>query len=181
MFAQRAPGREELADDLSQRTWLAVWQALRDGKYDPGKSAITTFIYAVGYKVWLQHLRQLGRDHEHAADAEALEAMGPRTGDDAASAAGLSEVLDALRQCLHGGEAAGGLTAEERHIVTEASSGVGDRELAKRLGVAPSTLNVRKQAALAKIRRFLAQRGHRTDSAEQPGGPGERQEGPRRG
>jgi len=47
----RTGGRSELADDFSQKTWVAVWQALIAGKYEPDRAAISTFVYAVGYRV----------------------------------------------------------------------------------------------------------------------------------
>src|SRR5947207_2359154 len=65
LFMDRTGGRSELADDFSQKTWVAVWQALIAGKYDPGRAAISTFIYAVGYRVWLQHMRTAGRASAH--------------------------------------------------------------------------------------------------------------------
>ena len=55
----------------------------------------------------------------------------------------------------------------------EAARGESDRALAKRLGVAPSTLNVRKRGALEKLRRFLASRGHRAETGERTGDAGE--------
>jgi RNA polymerase sigma factor (sigma-70 family) len=172
LFLQRSGGREDLADDLSQRTWTAVWKAIREGKYHREKSAISTFIYAVGFKMWLQHLRQSGRTSEASVDAEVLDGMGSSSGPEPEVASDLADALQCLRDCLRGG-GAGSLNEDERHIVTLAASGVPDRELARRLGIAPSTLNVRKQAAFAKIRRFLAVRGHRGDSGEQRGGGSE--------
>jgi RNA polymerase sigma factor (sigma-70 family) len=165
LFLQRAGGKDDLADDLSQRTWLAVWRAIREGKYQREKSAMTTFVYAVGFKVWLQHLRQSGRAHQKPMEAEALESLGVDTTHQPDSASDMADLLQTLRACLNGIEA-GSLSEDERQIVTAAASGVPDRELARRLGIAPSTLNVRKQAAFAKIRRYLAARGHRGDSAE---------------
>src|SRR4051794_23321638 len=38
LFLERTGGRSELADDFSQKTWVAVWQALTAGKYDPARA-----------------------------------------------------------------------------------------------------------------------------------------------
>jgi RNA polymerase sigma factor (sigma-70 family) len=165
LFLQRAAGKDDLADDLCQRTWLAVWRAISEGKYHREKSAMTTFVYAVGFKVWLQHLRQAGRSQQAHVESEVIEALGVDRAREPEAAADLSDLLDALRTCL-AGKGLGALSEDERHIVTAAASGVPDRELARRLSIAPSTLNVRKQAAFAKIRRYLAARGHRSESAE---------------
>lgn len=173
LFLQRNGHREDLAEDLCQRTWMAVWQAFRDRKYDRDKSAVTTFVYAVGFKVWLQHLRRAGRSAEAATEAEALEALGPTQDLEPSSASHAAEAIEVMRACLRG-EGPGSLDEHERFIVTEAAAGVPDRELASRLGIAPSTLNVRKQAALSKVRRYLAQRGFRTeDSGDRGAGSGE--------
>lgn len=173
LFLQRSGARDDVADDLLQGTWLAVWKALREGKYDANKSAFTTFLYAVGFKMWLQHLRRVGRSQEASIESEAVDAFGAMSGPAPESASNLADMLSVLRACLRG-EGDGALDEQERAIVTAAASGVPDRELAKRLGVAPSTLNVRKQAALGKVRRYLAIRGFREiDSPERPARAGE--------
>lgn len=166
-FMDRAGGRTDLADDLSQRTWMAVWKAMQAGKYHPERAAISTFVYAVGVKVWLQHLRKnkrpMGELPEAVADAVREDA-------DPSQVLRLAELLDAVREGMRA-SAEGPLSEEERWIVQEAARGESDRTLAKRLGVAPSTLNVRKRGALEKLRRFLAGRGHRAggDSGERGG------------
>ncbi len=165
LFMERVNRRSELADDLSQRTWLATWEALQKGRYDPAKSAITTFVYAVGYKLYLQHLRSAGRSEVLAPDA--FERAGASS-DDPASVGAAAELIDAVRTCLKDHDDNPVLTEEERGLVRASASGASDRDLAKQLRIAASTLNARKQAAFEKIRRFLAQRGHRPSSPERP-------------
>ncbi len=165
---RRAPGRDDLAADLAQRTWVAVWEALRQARYDPNRAAISTFVYAVASKMWLQHLRTSRRAGPAAGlsdDDEGLiaDAAGP------ADAMDLAEVLDAVRACLRADASADGLSQEESVIVCAAASGESDRALAKRLGLAPSTINARKRAAYDKVRRYLARRGHRPESSERHG------------
>jgi RNA polymerase sigma factor (sigma-70 family) len=165
-FLERAGGRADLADDLSQRTWIAVWRAFQGGKYHPERAAISTFVYAVGVKIWLQHLRAnrrpIGQLPATLADAAGEDA-------DPSLVLKLAELLDSLREGLKPGNA-GPLSEEERWIVQEAARGESDRTLAKRLGVAPSTLNVRKRGALDKLRRFLSSRGHRAETGERDDG-----------
>ncbi len=163
LFLERASGRVELADDLSQRTWLASWDSLQKGRYDPARSAITTFIYAVAYKMWLQWLRTASRPEKLMPDV--FEGATP----DASSPdfeAAASELLTAVRRCLREQGEDAVLTDEERGIMRATASGASDREIAKDLKVAASTLNARKQAAFEKIRRFLAGLGHRRESTE---------------
>src|SRR5262249_24100157 len=103
MLQGRTSGRADLAEELAQRTWVGVWEALIAGKYDPAKSAITTFVYAVSHKVWLQHLRTASRQ---AAPTEATAEItaGRGGGDVPSDAAGLSELLSAVRECMDGAE-----------------------------------------------------------------------------
>src|SRR5207249_225931 len=54
LLLARVGNRPELADELAQRTWVAAWEALRAGRYDPSRAEFSTFIYAVAYKTWLR-------------------------------------------------------------------------------------------------------------------------------
>gem|GEM_PF-2531768 len=171
LFMDRTGRRAELADDFCQKTWVAVWQALQAGKYDPERAAISTFVYAVGYRVWLQHMRSTGRANAHL-DAAAPGMAGLGLAEDPAAQTKLAELIQCVRNCLKDGENPAGLEDEERWILTASSTGVTDRELAARLGVAASTANTRKKAAYDKLRRYLEKLGHRAESAGQmfPGG-----------
>lgn len=67
----------------------------------------------------------------------------------------------AVRAATGGAAGGAGLSEEERSIVRMTAAGMSDRTVASRLGLAPSTVNVKKRGAFEKIRRFLASRGHR--------------------
>lgn len=170
VLLNRTGGRGDLTEELSQRTWVVLWEAISTGKYDPTRSAITTFLYAVSQKVWLQHLRSASRRptaSEDAAAGVAAEAIA------AGDAAGLAELLGAVRECMDGAERGipGSLTPEERALMRAVAAGHSDRSLARMLGLAPSTVNVRKRSVFDKVRRFLAVRGHR--GSERTPGDGE--------
>lgn len=166
LFLKRTAGREEIADDLCQRTWAACWRALALGKYDPRRSAFSTYLYAIGSRVWLEHLRQSGRA-EPVSELTSYEA--DLAGEDPAAQARLAEVIHLVRESLAGRE--GDLPEEDRWILREVGAGATDRDLARRIGVAPSTINARKRQALERLRRLLASRGVRGDSPEQGRGP----------
>ncbi len=171
LFLKRCGGDQDLSEDLAQRTWTLVWNAVRMGRYDPGKATLSTFVYAVGNNVWLQHLRRAGKAGRVAAlSEEAGEALP----DDSVRAE--SELIQAVRAAMSGEQGAG-LSEQERAIVRWAGEGLSDRDLAERLGLAPSTANVKKRAAFEKIKRFLASKGfrglHESHGPESPGdGPG---------
>jgi RNA polymerase sigma factor (sigma-70 family) len=168
LFLARTGGRVEPAEDLSQRTWMACWRSLQAGRYDPSRAAFSTFLYAIGTNIWREHLRRHGR----APDIESHEDLSFIVGgDDPSAAQRLAELLEDLRACLRGeGES---LSPEDRWILRAVSSGASDREMARDLGVAPSTMNARKRAALDRLRRWLAVRGHRAEPSERPGAQGQ--------
>jgi RNA polymerase sigma factor (sigma-70 family) len=168
ILLERTGGRAEVAEELAQRTWVVVWEAIRGGKYDPSRSAITTYLYAVSHKVWLQYVRSTARGPISSGETDS----GATAGEEPVSVAGMAELLQAVRECMEGA-GADALTPDERALARAVASGHSDRSLAKMLGLAPSTTNVRKRAVFEKIRRFLAVRGHRGSASERDGANGE--------
>lgn len=163
-FGRRGLRRAEQLDDLSQQTWSQVWQSIVGGRYDPGIASISTFVYAVAHHVWLAHCRQQG-----ASPSASPAAAGQRTtGDDGlVVVAAHAELLEALRECLMRTRGAGALSEEERCVVLGIADGATERELAQRLGLAPSTINARKKMAYERIRACLEAKGFSDDAVEQ--------------
>lgn len=170
---------DHITAELVQRTWAAVWDACQAGRYDPNRSAITTFVYAVATNITLQHLRDHMRQQERT---EALRNLDPRPGGiDPADTARMAEALHAIRSVLAGdtpqpprgknteppGEPLNDpLSDQERWLLRAAADGLSDRELAQRLRVSPSTAHTARKQALVKLKRILAMLGIRADSAE---------------
>lgn len=166
MLAQRLPnGADAEIDDLSQRVWIAIWQALRSGAYQPERAAFTTFAYAVAYRTFLYHARQNAIHRSRVADFDIGDAAAGPQGQSPESAQHLAALLETLRGVLRG-ESAESLSSDDRAMLRAIAEGESDRSLAARLGLSPSTANARKQAALGKVRRLLARLGFSTDSAE---------------
>ncbi len=180
VILRRAGGGDP--DDLLQVSRIALWKALTGGQYDPAKSSIITYSYAITLRTCLQDAR--GRSRRTAAEGrmgEERRALG-EAGLDPADVAGVGELLEAVRGALDGeaggpdGRCDAGLDEGERWILRSSAQGRSDRDLASAMGVAVSTLNVRKKTALAKLRRWLSQRGFRG-----PGEAGEESERPAEG
>lgn len=160
-FLERAPRRPELAEELAQRTWTGVWESLRAGRYDPTRSAFSTYCYAVASNIWLQHLRaQPGPRSPLDADVAFT------IGDDPARLADAAEILDAVRTLLTTPHP--DLPETDRWIIRLSATGHPDRDIAAKLGIAASTLNERKKQAYASLKRILNTKGFRT-SAPPPG------------
>lgn len=158
-FLKRTAGRLELADELSQKTWVLVWRALRDGRYDPGRAAISTFVYAVGQNVWLQHRRSSAAGPMSGGDFEDFSGLVKATEDDPAGELAAAELLDSLREAIGSSKHEHALTSAEREVVRGLEAGHSERGLADRLGVAASTVHARKLSAFGKLRRYLVRRG----------------------
>jgi RNA polymerase sigma-70 factor (ECF subfamily) len=165
-FTKRGASHAADAEELAQRAWMGVWSALSAGRYDPERAAISTFIYAVASKTWLQHLRQqggFGSDNAGLDESmEELAADAEGTIDEVAAA----EQLEAVRKFLRERGNDEALSDDEHQIIVAAAGGASDRELAARFSLAPSTVNAKKQAGWGKVRRFLARLGHRPEQAE---------------
>lgn len=170
LFLKRLGARADLADDLAQRAFLAAWTAISSGRYDPTRSAASTFIYAISLKIWLQHLRAEGRRSRREGPDEAALAAAAG-GDEVDQGPAMAELLQVVRDSLSGAHE--DLTSQERQILRCVAEGDSDRALAKRLGLAPSTANAKKNAAFEKLRRILGARGFRADSGEQTDSDGE--------
>lgn len=172
LLLKRSAGREDLVDELCQKTWTSVWKAFTEGKYDPERSAITTFVYAVGNNAWLTHLRSFARDQGYIDGAPAMLgadhldssplASGSEAADDACI---LAETIECVRSMLREG-GPGGMSEHERAVVRAIAAGESDRALARRLGLSSSTVNIRKHAGYAKIRDYLRARGLAADDWE---------------
>lgn len=172
LLLKRSAGREDLVDELCQKTWTSVWKAFTEGKYDPERSAITTFVYAVGNNAWLTHLRSFARDQGYINGAPAMlgadhidsspHAAGGASADDAHM---LAETIEHVRALLREG-GPGGMNENERAVVRAIAAGESDRALARRLGLSSSTVNIRKHAGYAKIRDYLRAHGLAADDWE---------------
>lgn len=162
----------ELAEELAQKAWAGVWEAVLANRYDPQKSAISTFVYAVAHHAWLKHLRSK-RTSTNSASTLADDFV-PSSHPLAHDSITLSETLEAIRQAVAG--EAGDLTEHERWVLRHTRDGLTDRALATRLGVSPSTAHQTRKAAMSKLRRFLGRLGL-ADSPEETD-PGERTQPP---
>lgn len=172
-FQRRVRGQPDLVEELSQTTWVEVWRALHAGRYDPGRARISTFIYAVGYKMLLRHFRAAQRGPggaQSVMDRDFVPTATAAAPDDLLHSC---ELIDAVRDCLRETGTRHGLTDEERVIVAGVVSGDSERALAERLGIAPSTVNARKRSAFEKLRACLVRKGFAREFAEREGPVGE--------
>ncbi|MBL0870407.1 MAG: sigma-70 family RNA polymerase sigma factor [Phycisphaerales bacterium] len=148
---QRVSNRHDIADDLSQRVWKGVFQALKDGRYDPARSALSTFIYAVMQNVHREFARGEHRQIKHTESAAHLRIEHATA--DPSSLIDEAEAIDRVRAALDG--RLSGLEPADAEVLRLLALGVTDRELARKLNVSPSTAHARKKAALDRLRDVL--------------------------
>jgi len=174
MYVARVGANRELSEDLGQRAMVGVWEALNSGRFDPTRASIATYAYAVAHRVWLVHARKVSRmrsmgDQDANEEDTSPSGTGERDPDMAA-------LLEAIRDCLAGRASAMDLLSEEdRWLLVAIGRGVTDREMAKRLGIAPSSAHGRKRSALTALSRALAGLGF-SGPANPSQGPAERSE-----
>lgn len=161
----RRPPASDAADELAQQTWIVFWKALSQGRYDPSRARLSTYLYAIAANIWLRHVRSAtsGRKDQSLEFADESAIVGKQAGASADAPSAINaqaeaEVLEIVRLAISG-DAAAGLTADERDVLRAIADGRSDRELATALGIAPSTAHVRKRSAMDKLRQFLARRG----------------------
>lgn len=168
LLLRRAGGDGVLVDELLHQTWIGLWQAFCERRYDPRRAAISTFIYAIAHKRWLQHLRRTGNQPLSGADIDftLLADSSDESETDPARALHSAEMLAAFRDCLHAPNRSNSLSPEERQIVVELARGQTERSLAAVLGLAPSTIHMRKQLAYKKLRDCMTAKGYQSNPLE---------------
>lgn len=173
-YLHRRSGSDDVVvEELVHTTWVEVWRALRTGAFDPSRARISTFVYAVGHKMVLRHLRTAKRDGAREAGSDEVALGAPADAIDQDDLLHTTEALDALRACVATEHGPFALTAEEREIVTRLALGGSERGLAVELGIAASTVNARKKTAYRKLQSCLRRKGFGGESAERSPGGGE--------
>lgn len=152
-FVRRGVTGAELVEELAQRTWVEVWLALREGRYDATRAAVSTFVYAVGFKVWLQHRRRARQDGRQVEENGLGFALAVSQFADPGDALDLAERVERVRSVLRCGGA--GLSDDELRLLRAVASGGSERALAQEFGVAASTINARKAIVLKKLRTHI--------------------------
>ncbi len=150
-FTASTGRRADVAEDLAQRTWSAAWKAVSSGVYDPARASLTTFVHGVAQTIARGAATEFARQVNRAAPPRLPESEVL----DLSELAARAEAVDRVRAALRGEASDAGLSEAEIGVLQLVSRGVGDRELAAQLGVAPSTANARKRAAMQKLGAYL--------------------------
>jgi RNA polymerase sigma-70 factor, ECF subfamily len=147
VFAARRLGDTALAEDVAQEALRRTAAALREGKvHDP--DALPAFVFQTATHLCLHHFRSRGREARAltrlAAAAEAT------AGPDPLAALVGEEARAAVRRAL------AALDPDDRALLRSLYYEQADpAEVARRLGVTPGALRVRKHRAHARLAQLL--------------------------
>ena len=162
-FLLRLCGDRRDAEDLTQETFLAVWQGI--GGYC-GRSQFKTWVFGIAYR---QHLRQ--RDKRTVETVELLES-------DMSDMSDMSTVVAEAEERVVIRRAVCGLSNPYREVVCLAHlDGLSYREAAEVLGIPVGTVKSRMNVAFQLLREKLGEREVDGNDVREPEGiPGRRTE-----
>lgn len=148
VFAARRLGDAALAEDIAQETLRVTAEALREGRVH-NRQALAGFVFQTATHICLHHFRSRGREERALARIHA-DAPGPPAGPDALDRLVSDEARSQVRQAL------AALSPDDCHLLTSLYyHRVEPGELARRLGLTPGALRVRKHRAQARLAELL--------------------------
>jgi len=146
-LARRILGDAQLAEDVVQQVFLALWKG---AGYDPARGAVSTWLLSMTHHKAVDSVRREGARRRRMAGEQAmleLEAAGPGPDEVAWSRLRAELTRDALRQ----------LPAEQREVLLLAYyGGYTQREIADMTGLPLGTVKSRTLTAMRRLRERLS-------------------------
>jgi RNA polymerase sigma-70 factor (ECF subfamily) len=154
-LARRILDDAQLAEDVVQQVFLALWQG---SGYDPSRGAVSTWLLSVTHHKAVDAVRRESTRRKRLAGEQVLletAASGPGPDDEAWRLLRAERTRDGLR----------GLPAEQREVLLLAYyGGYTQREIAEMTGLPLGTVKSRTLVAMRKLREVLG-----TDVGENEG------------
>lgn len=146
-LARRILDEQQLAEDVVQQVFLALWQG---SGYDPSRGAVSTWLLSVTHHKAVDMLRkEAGRRKRLTGDQELIEKQ--VTGGGPAEEVWANLRAERTRQALRG------LTAEHREVLLLAYyGGYTQREIADMTGLPLGTVKSRTLNAMKRLRAELS-------------------------
>jgi len=145
-LARRILDDQQLAEDVVQQVFLALWQG---SGYDPSRGAVSTWLLSVTHHKAVDSVRRESNRRKRLAGEQVLvetAALGPGPDDEAWASLRATRTRDGLR----------GLPAEQREVLLLAYyGGYTQREIAEMTGLPLGTVKSRTLAAMRKLREEL--------------------------
>ena len=158
----RRPGRDQLAEDLVQETWIKVvaTKGRQSTGWTPGRASVKPFVIAILVTLFRAYLRRLNKEHLDCdltpEDGEANDFLGSivPVSENPSSPMVKLELLIALEECLKDK-----LTEDQRFVIVLLMSGLSQTEIAEVLGRSDTWVHHRKMEALEALARCLKAKG----------------------
>lgn len=146
-FALRATGDAQIAEEITQDTFVRAWRAL--DRYDPQRGDVQAWLFAIARNLVVDSHRWRGARPVTPVPAERLDRPA-ETATDIDRAVEVWQVADALQ----------GLSSAHRDAIVEIHlRGASVAEAAERLGVPPGTVKSRVYYGLRALRLVLEESG----------------------
>jgi RNA polymerase sigma factor (sigma-70 family) len=146
-LARRILDDSQLAEDVVQQVFLALWKA---NSYDPARGAVSTWLLSITHHKSVDSLRREGNRRKRLASEQALlevAATGPGPEDQAWTQMRAERTREALRE----------LPPEQREVLLLAYyGGYTQREIADLTGLPLGTVKSRTLAAMRRLREHLS-------------------------
>ena len=157
-LARRILDDAQLAEDVVQQVFLALWQG---SGYDPSRGAVSTWLLSLTHHKAVDVVRRESVRRKRLANEQTLlevAAVGPGPDDEAWSRLRAERTRDALRQ----------LPSDQREVVLLAYyGGYTQREIAQLTGLPLGTVKSRTLAALRRLRDHLGAVGESDEGRSQ--------------
>jgi RNA polymerase sigma-70 factor (ECF subfamily) len=143
-LAYRMTGDQELAEDLTQETFVRAFAKITDFR---GDAALSTWLHTIATRTVLSGLRKVRRLHDHEVETEELPEPPQRPARDAELRLVLDAAIDAL--------------PEDMRVVflMHDLEGFKHHEIGAGLGISPGTSKSRLHRARAWLREYLNRYG----------------------
>lgn len=162
-LARRILDDSQLAEDVVQQVFLALWQG---SGYDPGRGAVSTWLLSVTHHKAVDSLRRESTRRKRLASEQTLvelAAAGPGPDTEAWTRLRAARTREALRE----------LSPEQREVLLLAYyGGYTQREIADLTGIPLGTVKSRTLTALRRMRDLFDQGRPITDMIDAPDDPG---------
>jgi RNA polymerase sigma factor (sigma-70 family) len=146
-LARRVVGDEQLAQDVVQEVFLAIWRGA--AKYDGSRGSLSTWLFALTHHKAVDAVRRSQRHSGRRAPEEALATEAdpaPAVDDQAVASVRRDQVRAALAE----------LPEAQRNALTLAYfGGLSQSEIAQQTGIPLGTVKTRTLAALRRLRTLL--------------------------
>lgn len=160
-LARRILDDHQLAEDVVQQVFLAMWQGTG---YDARRGAVSTWLLSVTHHKAVDAVRREGNRRKRLATEQALlevAATGPGPDDEVWARLRAERTREALR----------GLPAEQREVLLLAYyGGYTQREIADLTGLPLGTVKSRTLAAMRRLREHLGTAGAVVENPTEDGG-----------